>query len=61
MTEESALKNDVSGPQFGPAAMPRERHAVPLLLCQGSSGALHRDTHYDWMDFHSMPGLPQEW
>jgi hypothetical protein len=41
--------------------MPPVEHAVPLLLSARRSGALHRDTHYDWMDFHSMPGLSQEW
>jgi hypothetical protein len=58
MTEEIDERNDVSSPQAG---MPPGEHAVPLVLSARRRGALHRDTHYDWMDFHSMPGLSQEW
>ncbi|BAN26397.1 hypothetical protein [Caballeronia insecticola] len=25
------------------------------------SRPLRRDTHYDWMDFHSIPELSREW
>jgi hypothetical protein len=61
MTEGIDERNDVSGPQSGAVAMPPGEHAVSQMLWVRRSGALHRDTHYDWMDFHSMPGLSQEW
>lgn len=61
MTEGIEERGDVTSPPSDTAAMPTGEHAVPLLLAARRSGALHRDTHYDWMDFHSMPGLSQEW
>jgi hypothetical protein len=61
MTEGIDERNDASSPQAGIAPMPPGEHAVPLVLSARRGGALHRDTHYDWMDFHSMPGLSQEW
>lgn len=43
------------------AAKPSDNHTVPLFVTARGKGAPQRDAHYDWMDFHSIPELSQEW
>ncbi|BAO90773.1 hypothetical protein [Caballeronia cordobensis] len=37
------------------------QRVAPQCPAARESRTLHRDTHYDWMDFHSIPELLREW
>ncbi|MFM0632255.1 hypothetical protein [Paraburkholderia xenovorans] len=43
-------------------ATPSGERFVPLsVTAKHGSCTMHVAAHYDWMDFHSIPELPQEW
>lgn len=56
MTDRINETNDALGIKADAAVKPTAERVASYRTAARLS-----ETHYDWMDFHSIPELPQEW